>query len=298
MQLSLKQSVRALRLAFIRAFRAVQRGDAIPLRAEDAVVRFGHAGRLLVAAALAGAALYLLVQHPPLATAASGEVGVRTNQLTGDTVQWRGGSVLVLPALHQARVFSVRDQVVRPAAITRADGPAPLQSVEGLSVGVDLSVRFAVDPQRVARVAHSLPDNLGAEIVEPALQGIVYKVFSAYTVREIFSTKRVEIQQAVEAELRPRLAADGLLLRGVTIGKVDLPADYRRGMEGLLAEELQTQRMRYTLELKAKRVKESELEAAAEKVQRETRQAAEPGVLGPFQRWQDAGWKQLSVGLR
>jgi len=28
------------------------------------------------------------------------------------------------------------------------------------------------------------------------------------------------------------------------------------------------------------------------------RQAAEPGVLGPFQRWQDAGWKRLSVGLR
>ena len=69
--------------------------------------------------------------------------------------------------------------------------------------------------------------------------------------------------------MAPRLAADGLLLRAVQIGKVDLPADYRRGMEGLLAEELQTQKMRYTLDLKDKRVKETELDAQAEKVRRE-----------------------------
>jgi hypothetical protein len=38
---------------------------------------------------------------------------------------------------------------------------------------------------------------------------------------------------------------------------VDLPADYRRGMDQLLAEELASEKMRYTLELKDKRVKES-----------------------------------------
>jgi regulator of protease activity HflC (stomatin/prohibitin superfamily) len=53
------------------------------------------------------------------------------------------------------------------------------------------------------------------------------------------------------------------------MGKVDLPADYRRGMEGLLAEELATAKMRYTLELKDKRVKEVELDGEAEKVRRE-----------------------------
>src|SRR5262245_8049103 len=53
------------------------------------------------------------------------------------------------------------------------------------------------------------------------------------------------------------------------MGKVDLPADYKRGMEGLLAEELATQKMRYTLELKEKRVKETELEGEAAKVRSE-----------------------------
>ena len=49
------------------------------------------------------------------------------------------------------------------------------------------------------------------------------------------------------AELAPKLAAMGLVLRGVDMGKVDLPQDYRAGMEKLLAEELETEKIRYTL---------------------------------------------------
>jgi regulator of protease activity HflC (stomatin/prohibitin superfamily) len=174
-----------------------------------------------------------------------------------------------MPGLHEIRVYSMRDRTYQPEHIRRADGTAPLQSIEGLSLGVDLSVRYALDPARLAAIAKSLPDDIGTGIVEPALQGVIYKTFSRYTVREIFSSKRVEIQQAIEAELKDKLAADGIVLRTVQMGKVDLPADYRRGMEGLLAEELATQKMRYTLELKDKRVKETELDAEAEKVRRE-----------------------------
>ena len=53
------------------------------------------------------------------------------------------------------------------------------------------------------------------------------------------------------------------------MGKVVLPPDYRRGMDGLLVEELATEKMRYTLELKGKRVREMELDGEAEKVRRE-----------------------------
>ena len=73
----------------------------------------------------------------------------------------------------------------------------------------------------------------------------------------------------VESELRPRLAADGIVLRSAQIGKVDLPADYKRGMEGLLAEELATEKMTYTLELKDKQGKASALDAEADKQRRE-----------------------------
>ncbi|HEX5091242.1 MAG TPA: SPFH domain-containing protein [Burkholderiales bacterium] len=233
------------------------------------------AGRvLLILIAIASAAGYALYAHPPVVTAGRGEVGVRANRLTGDVTEWRDGGALVLPGLHLARLFSVRDRIYRPVDSVRADGPAPFQSVEGLSIGIDLTVRYALDPQRLRALWNTLPEDLAGSIVEPAVQGVIYKVFARYTVREIFSTKRAEIQRAIEDELGPRLARDGVVLRNVLVGRVDLPSDYRRGMEALLAEELASEKMRYTLELKDKRVKETELEAQADKVRRELRAEA------------------------
>jgi regulator of protease activity HflC (stomatin/prohibitin superfamily) len=231
--------------------------------------RLGGAARPLAALAGVGALAWGVYTYPPVASVGRGEVGVRVNRLTGSVDEWREGSVLVVPGLQQMRVFPLRDQSYRAAAMSQADGPAPLQSLEGLSLGLDLVVRYAIDPDRLAALAKSLPDDPGSDVVEPAVQGVVYKVVARYTVREVFSTKRSEIQQAVEAELRPRLAADGILLRGVQIGKVDLPADYKRGMEGLLAEELASEKMKYTIDLKEKQVRESELVAQADKTRRE-----------------------------
>ena len=233
----------------------------------------GHR-RVLITVGVAALSAWVLLQHPPVDTVAAGDVAVRTNQLTGNATVLGEGPALKLPALHEWRPFTLRDQVVRPVAGQRADGPSPFQSVEGLSIGVDLSVRYAVDPAQVAQIARKLPADIGAEVVEPAVQAITYRSFARYTVREIFSTKRVEIQQGIEAELRQKLAADGLLLKGVQIGKVDLPADYKRGMERLLSEGLEAEKMRYTLELKEKHVRQTELEALADKARRETAAAA------------------------
>lgn len=218
--------------------------------------------------------VWAVATNPPLVTVEPGAVAVRTNQLDGDVSLFRDGSVLVLPGLHHVRTLSLRDQSFKPRQGRQANGEAPFQSIEGLSLGVDLAVRYAIDPDRVAQVARTLPPDIGRDVVEPTVQGVVYRVFSGYTVREIFSGKRGEIQQAIEAELKTQLGAEGLVVKGVQFGQVDLPAEYRAGLDRLLAEELETDKMRYTLELKEKRVKQSELEAQADKVRRETAAAA------------------------
>lgn len=213
---------------------------------------------------------------PPVKVIGQGEMGVRQNQLTGDVVILEEGTAVALPWIHQFKVFSLRDQVYRPEALQSAKGSAPLQSREGLSFGLDIAVRYGLDRAKLRQSAAQLPEDVAGEIVEPAVQGTVYRLLAQYTVREIFSTKRGDIQQQIEAELAKRFSADGVVLKGVTIGKVDLPDDYKRGMEALLAEELASEKMRYTLELKLKRVKETELDAEAEKVRRE--KAAEAGA--------------------
>jgi regulator of protease activity HflC (stomatin/prohibitin superfamily) len=229
----------------------------------------GARGAVLVLVVLGGVG-YALYRHPPLQTLAHDELGLRSNRLAGGAAREFGeGSVVVLPGLQELHRYSLRDRVYRPVDSASASGAAPFQSIEGLSLGVDLSIRYALDPAKLAAVASRLPDDIDGQVVQPAVQNVIYRIFAHYTVKEIFTSKRAEIQQAIETELKPRLAEDGILLRGVQMGKVDLPPDYRAGMEKLLAEELENEKMQYTLQLKDQQVKEAALDADAEKVKRE-----------------------------
>jgi regulator of protease activity HflC (stomatin/prohibitin superfamily) len=245
---------------------AVAMGHALRDSYGIAVRRRGR----LIAAGLLGLLAYGLYEHPPMASIHRGEVLVRTNALDGTASAYSAGTVLVLPAIHQMRRYSTRDQVYRPVESESATGTAPFQSVEGLSLGVDLAVRWTVDPSRLAQMSKEFPDDMNDDLVRPAVQGVIFPLFARYTVREIFSSRRAEIQQELITELKPKLAALGLVLRGVDMGKVDLPRDYRAGMDRLLAEELETEKVGYTLQLKEAQVKQMQLEAEADKVRRQT----------------------------
>lgn len=265
MKTRIAAAVRKMALAIGGAFRRSAQLVTHPLRRSAAVLRApGLPVKLAVAAAL-GAAAYGVYTHPPVVSVARGDGAVRLNQWTGSSSQLGEGLAVVVPGMQSLRRFPLRDQTYRPSRT----GEAPFQSAEGLSLGVDLSVRYAYDQARLLELARKLSADVQGDVVAPAVQGVIYQIFTRYTVREIFSSKRGEIQAAIEAQLKPKLAADGILLRSVAIGKVALPEEFKAGMDKLLAEELESEKMRYTLELKEKQVKQSALEADAEKVRRE-----------------------------
>lgn len=224
--------------------------------------------RCLAVGTLLGIAV-LVVLRPPMRVVPTGEVGVRINRLTGGITVVPEGPTLMVPLVHELRLYSLRDQVYRPTASATAEGGATFQTIEGLSIGVAVAVRYALDRDRVTEVARRLPADIGHDLIEPVVDGVLHRALSRHTVREIFTDQRVAIQDGVDQELRALLAQDGIVVRGVFLGHVDLPAQYRAGLESMLSEELATEKMRYTLELKEKQVSEKALEADAAKIQRE-----------------------------
>ena len=212
----------------------------------------------------AGLVLYGVATHSPLRTVPDGQLGLRINQWTGAYTRLDKGQAIVIPLVHQLRLYSLRDRTYQPK-----NESFSFQSIEGLTVGADLTVRYALDPDKLATITRNLPSDLDNEIVLPVIKGVLYKTLSRYTVREIFSSRRQEIQDSITRELQARLSEDGVKLKSFTLGKIKLPPDYLRGMEKMLAAELEAEQMKYTLEIKAKEVKESELKAEAEKVSRE-----------------------------
>jgi regulator of protease activity HflC (stomatin/prohibitin superfamily) len=226
-------------------------------------------GRRLLGAMTVIAVVGGLLVARPIRSVAPGEAAVRVNRLTGGVAILDEGWTVVLPGVHEFRRYPLHDQVYRPADAARAGGAGAFQSVEGLSLGIDVSVRWALDPERMSQAARLRPDDIGAELVAPMVDGALHATFAQHTVREIFATQRAPIQKAIEDGLRTGLGRDGVIVKAVMIGSIDLPEKYKAGLEALLSEELAAEKMRYTLELKEKAIKQTELEAEADKVRRE-----------------------------
>ncbi len=224
--------------------------------------------RVLGALTLVALVVGTLVARP-IRSVPPGEAAVRVNRLTGGVAILDEGWIVVVPGLHEFRRYPLHDQVYRPADAAHAGGTGAFQSVEGLSVGVDVSVRWALDPERMTQAARLRPEEIGAELVVPTVDGALHGAFAQHTVREIFATQRAPIQKALEDDLRQTLAKDGVIVKAVVIGSIDLPEKYKAGLEALLSEELAAEKMRYTLELKEKSIKATELEAEADKVRRQ-----------------------------
>jgi regulator of protease activity HflC (stomatin/prohibitin superfamily) len=210
-----------------------------------------------------------LVIARPIRSVAPGEAAVRVNRVTGGVAILDEGWAFVVPGVHEFRRYPLHDQVYRPEHAARANEGGAFQSVEGLSIGIDVSVRWALDPERMSQAARLRPDEISDDLVKPTVDGALHRNFAQHTVREIFASQRLPIQKAIEDELRAGLAKEGVIIKAVAIGGVDLPEKYKAGLEALLSEELSSEKMRYTLELKEKAIKQTELEAEADKVRRQ-----------------------------
>ena len=85
------------------------------------ITRVAFRKSTLFAAALAFGG-YELAKHPPIGNIDRGEVGIRLNRLTGATTQSGEGAMLVIPGLHELRLYSLQDQMYHPERSSKADG--------------------------------------------------------------------------------------------------------------------------------------------------------------------------------
>jgi len=228
------------------------------------VLRWRLAGQFAAAAGVALLPALSLVVVP------NGAAGVRVSQMSGKvTGPLYAGTHLVAPLLQQVEVYEIRDQVYStiPAEAPRDRSPVlKVYSKEGLPVGLGITVRYQLDPQRLTYMQNSLPRPVETEIMPPVVANAFRQTISGYMVREVFSSKREEVRRIAADAITRRLVGDGIIVKDVMLRDVTLPGEYAKGLEGLLLKAQENDRMGIELELKQKMVRTAELEAEAEKV--------------------------------
>jgi regulator of protease activity HflC (stomatin/prohibitin superfamily) len=231
--------------------------------AEPRPVEWRPALRLAIAGFVALLAGLSIVLVP------SGEAGVLVSQFGGARpsplypgIHW------IAPLVDHVELFSTRDHIF---TTTLPEDPKKsqvlrVQTKEGLSVGLAVTVRFRLDPRRLPWMEGNLAQPVETEIVPPVVATAFRDATPGYMVRELFATRRDEIVRGVAGEIARRLAPDGVIVTEVMVTDIGLPEEYAKGLEGLLLKEQENDRMSVELEVKQKMVQEAEFEADADKV--------------------------------
>ena len=240
---------------------------ATALRASQPVaVRWRRASRL--------AMLSLIPLLPALSilVVPSGTAAVRVSQVSGTmSGTLYPGTHFIAPLIHRAELFNIRDQVFATNPAEIAKDPTPVLKVysrEGLPLGLGITVRYQLDPQRLAYVENNLPRPVETELMPPVVANAFRQTISGYLVRDVFSAKREEVRRAAADAITRRLASDGIVVKEVMLRDVALPPEYAKGLEGLLLKAQENDRLSIDLEVKQKMVRTAELEAEAEKMRR------------------------------
>jgi len=203
----------------------------------------------------------------------SGMGGVRVSQIGGtEPGTLYPGVHFVTPLVETVQTFDLRDHLFTagvtddPNQDLKQKTPLTVQSREGLSIGLAVTVRYHLDPRRLDHVEAQLPQPVDKEIVPPVVASAWRELAPSYTVQEIFSTRREEVRERAAATITRKLGADGIVVEEVMLRDIQLPAEYAKGLEGLLLKEQEDDQMGVATDIQQKQVRIAELQAEAEAV--------------------------------
>jgi len=258
-----------------------------------AYVRWQQAARLTAVATL----LFLI--NESLVIVPSGMAGVRVSQLSGT----RPGTLypgvhMIRPLIDTVELYSTRDQLLTtaPAANGKQEVLAA-QTKEGLSIGLAVTLRYRLDPRRLDHIHADLPRPVETQIVPAVVASAFREVLPQYMVREIFATRREEVRLKAAQAIDRKLRDDGIEVKEVMLRDIVLPAEYARGLEGLLLKQQEDERMVFELQIKEKEVRGAELQAEAEKA-RQVKQAEAQAQVRVLQAKGEADAMQHTLPLK
>ncbi|HXX32101.1 MAG TPA: prohibitin family protein [Myxococcaceae bacterium] len=118
----------------------------------------------------------------------------------------------------------------------------------GLSIRLDASVRFRINPSEVVQLQEEIGPDYYETILEPLVRSDARRVVGQYTPEEIYSTKRDVIEREIREQLIQRAKGMHLLVEAVLIRNVELPQAIRQAIDQKLAAEQEVLKMQYVLQ--------------------------------------------------
>jgi len=229
----------------------------------------GVAGGLLAIMALLAA----LTLTSVLTTVSAGNVGIVDIFGNVQPTTLKSGLQFVNP---MARVteMSTRTQEIKETM----DVP----SKEGMTMNIEVSVLFHLDPDKAADLYRSVGPNYTEVLLEPQFRSVTRGVTAGYEAKALYTSERERLAQLIATDLKQLVEPRGILIEATPMRKLTLPNKLRDAIEEKLSADQESQRMQFVL---AKETQEAERKRIEAKGIADFQQIVTQGISDKLLEW-------------
>jgi regulator of protease activity HflC (stomatin/prohibitin superfamily) len=196
---------------------------------------------------LFGGRMFLIIQ--------SGERGVifkpYTTGLDKENIYTEGFHIIA--PWNDMYIYNVREQ--------QRDEPMDVLDKSGLSVSMDITVRFNPSYNKIGNLHEQFGINFVNVLVVPEVRSSVRKVAGRYTAEEIYSTKRAEVEQSIIEETKLVLSQNFIEMKALLIRSINLPAQIKGAIESKLQQEQEALAYEFRLQRETSEAERRRIEA-------------------------------------
>lgn len=198
----------------------------------------GLTQRLKRTGGIAGVVVLVLLLFKSITVIPAGHVGIK--DLFGHVSEkaLSAGIHIVNPLL------KIHKMSIRTLEVTESSS---VPSKEGLSINLDVSLLFSLDPNMAAHVYKTIGPNYLNVVVVPQLRSIVRGVTAGYEAKALYTSERELISTEMLAQLQPILAERGITVEKILLRSVTLPQILATAIEKKLEAEQQSEQMKFVL---------------------------------------------------
>jgi len=149
--------------------------------------------------------------------------------------------------------FSVKTQEIKEVM----DVP----SKEGLTVQLEISVLYHLDPEKAARVYKSVGENYVEVILEPQFRSVSRGVTAGYEAKALYTSEREMLAQIIMADLEKIVGVRGIIIESSPLRRIGLPPGLTAAIEEKLRAEQESQRMQFVLTKEKQEAERKRIEA-------------------------------------
>jgi regulator of protease activity HflC (stomatin/prohibitin superfamily) len=160
-----------------------------------------------------------------------GERGVVFKTISGmlDKEHIRQPGLVIIAPWNVMNKYDVKEQ--------QREETMDVLAVNGMSINVDITVRFNPIYDKIGDLHETFGTNFVNTLVVPEVRSAVRKVMGRYTAEEIYSTKRMEVENTIIEESKQVLRDNFIDMRALLIRSINLPAEIKTAIENKLTRE-------------------------------------------------------------